>query len=590
MDEISQIRQKIDIVSFISEYLPLKKVGRNFKVLCPFHTEKTPSFIVSPERQIWHCFGCGKGGDCFTFLMEYENLEFPEALEILAQRAGMTLTRRVFDSEISRKKQKLYEINHLASEFYHYLLTSHPAGKKALDYLKKRQITEGSIKTFKLGFVPNLWDTLLKYLVEKKKYSPQDLLTAGLIVKTEEGRFIDKFKNRVIFPLADQRGNIVGFSGRTLTEASGLSKYVNTPETPLYHKSELLYGLDITKGEIKKEDQVVVVEGEFDVIQSWQQGIKNVVAIKGTALTENQAKLITRFSENVRLCLDQDLAGELANKRSIEVLENANLSVSIVKLPAGQDPDSSLRENPALFKRAIKTPIPIYDFIIGLALSRWDAKEPVGKKKISSEVIPFLAKITNEIIKNHYVRRLAQELEVSEEAVLGEIAKIEKKEERGVVEEVRKDKRGREEILAEYLLALVIQSQNPGIFLPNISGVLKSKLLTSPVYQNIFQHLADFLKKKKFSIKEFIQVVPGQLVPTIDRSFLLLLPNNLVDEKYLFEVERTVGELRRFSLRQKIKETTEKIKLAEAEKNEQELSALKVNFGKLMKLVNLEDK
>lgn len=581
MDELSQIRQKIDIVTFISEYLPLKKAGRNFRVTCPFHGERTPSFIVSPERQIFHCFGCGVGGDIFTFLMKYENLEFPEALRILAQRAGVELKKRPFDTKLSKNKEKLYEINHLASEFYHYLLISHPSGKPALSYLKNRGISEGAIKTFKLGFVPNLRDALIKFLL-KKKYLLSELSEAGLVIKGERD-YIDKFRNRIIFPLEDHRGNIVGFSGRILTEGSEIAKYMNTPETLIYHKGDLLYGLVQNKGEIKKEDRVIVVEGEFDVIQSFQEGVRNVVAIKGTALTPNQASLIGRFTENISLCLDQDSAGELANKKSIEILEEAGFQIGIIKLPAGKDPDENLRKNPALFKRAIKNPMPIYDFILESAVSHFDPKEVSGKKKISNEVIPFLAKIQNEIIKNHYLKKLAQVLEVSEEAILKEINKIERTSPPSAVDSLsgQAAKKDREEVLMEYLLALFIQSPTPKTFLPQIRKILEENLLKSPLYQKIFQKLEEFLQKEKFSIQKFVDCVLSELVPAIDRSFLLFLPPDLSEEGYLLEVEKTIKNLKVLLLRKKMQEAGKKIKIAEGTENERELTLLKENFGKL---------
>lgn len=577
MDELDQIRQKIDIVSFISEYLPLKKAGRNFKVNCPFHNEKTPSFVVSPERQIFHCFGCGAGGDIFTFLMKYENLEFPEALRILAKRAGVELKRRVFDTQASKTRERLYEINHLASEFYHYLLTAHSSGKKAQDYLRKRGISEESIKTWKLGFAPNLWDSLIKFLVGKKKYQIKELEEAGLVVPGK-----DRFRNRIIFPLTDHRGNIVGFSGRLLEDpstSSGQAKYINTPETLIYHKGDLFYGLDKAREVIKKEDSAILVEGEFDVIQSFQNSVKNVIAIKGTALTQNQAGLISRFTENINLCLDKDSAGELANKRGIEILENAGLQVKIIKVP-GKDPDESWRGNSVPFKKAIKNPIPIYDFILESALSRFDAKEASGKKKISDEVIPFLVKITNEIIKNHYLKKLSQTLEVSEEAVFQEIEKLEKKLKASpvaAIENKKGEKRDRGEILAEYLLALVLQQSAPEIFLDNIT----SSVIINPLYQKIFQLLRVFSSENKFSIKKFIEFVPSELIPAIDRSFLLTLPDNLSEEKFRLEIEKTIRELEILALRKNMDEIVQKIKLAEKEKKERELRVLKETFSKL---------
>src|SRR3972149_4919737 len=259
MDEVGQVREKIDIVSFISEYIPLKKMGKNFKTNCPFHNEKTPSFVVSPERQIWHCFGCGKGGDVFTFLMEYESMEFGEALRTLARKAGIELKMSGFKPGVQSEKEKIYEINKAALKFYNFILTEHKAGKKAMDYLiNTRKLNKGIINTFQLGFSPNSLNVLSNYLKSKKNYSQKDLITAGISISVRD-RLMDFFRNRVIFPLFDHRGNVVGFSGRSLEESSSpvkqasssfqssAPKYINTRETLVYHKGSIFFGLNLAK-------------------------------------------------------------------------------------------------------------------------------------------------------------------------------------------------------------------------------------------------------------------------------------------------------------------------------------------------------
>ncbi|MCL5432485.1 MAG: DNA primase, partial [Patescibacteria group bacterium] len=359
MDQVSQVREKIDIVQLISEYVPLKKAGRNFKANCPFHGEKTPSFVVSPERQIWHCFGCGKGGDCFTFLMEYESLEFPEALRILAKRVGIEIQSTHFEAGLTTKKEKIYRLNRLSLEFYHYLLTKHNVGKKALSYLiEKRKINEKIIDSFSLGFAPRVGNALVKFLIDKKKYDKEDLNEAGLM-SFRRGGIFDFFAGRIIFPLFDHRDNVIGFSGRVLEDQSAQisSKYINTRETLVYHKGDVFFGLNVAKDEIKKQGRVIVMEGELDVISSVQEGIKNVIAVKGTALTENQAQLISRFAGKVSLCFDRDKAGIDAVKRSVPVLEKKGLTITVVQVPNGKDPDESIKENAFEFKNAMKNDI-----------------------------------------------------------------------------------------------------------------------------------------------------------------------------------------------------------------------------------------
>jgi len=329
MTDVELVKSKIDIVSFLSDYITLKKAGRNFKALCPFHSEKTPSFVVSPERQSWHCFGsCGEGGDVISFLEKWENLEFLEALRILAKKVGVTLSNYTPSSQ-TQLKDRLIEANHLASEFYHYLLVNHKIGKRAREYLESRRIKNETIKTFMLGYAPESWDSLLKYLL-KKGYQTGEIHQAGLVVKSDRGRYYDRFRGRLMFTLCDHRGNVIGFSGRLLdeeihseykrgvySERERGAKYVNTAETPVYIKGNTLYGLYITKEAIKKEKEAVLVEGEFDMLSSFQAGAANVCAIKGSALTEGQLLLLKRYTENLILALDSDFAGSEAAKRGI---------------------------------------------------------------------------------------------------------------------------------------------------------------------------------------------------------------------------------------------------------------------------------
>ena len=444
MDEVAQVREKIDIVALISEYIPLKKAGRNFKAPCPFHNEKTPSFVVSPERQIWHCFGCGKGGDCFTFLMEYENLEFAEALRILAQKAGVKLATSIFSKRESSKKEKIYSLNHIVSDFYHYVLTKHPIGKIALSYLlKTRKIDPRLIETFNLGFSSREGTALSSYLMNKKKYSKQDLVEAGISF-IREGRVVDFFRNRIMFPLFDQRDNIMGFSGRIIDDRGGVdSKYVNTKDTFVYHKGSVFFGLNLAKDEIKKTGQVIVVEGEFDVISCFSIGIKNVIALKGTALTENQATLISRYVPKVTLCLDQDEAGFEAIVRSLPSLEKKGLTTTIIQLGKFKDPDEAIKKDPVFFKKSVKNDIGVYDFLLEHFLNAFDKTSALGKKKIAENLLPLIGGIENQIVKEHYLKILSSALDTSFENLVFEMEKILKKE--GQAEKILdkpKNKRG----------------------------------------------------------------------------------------------------------------------------------------------------
>ncbi len=284
-DVIAEIKKKIDIISFIGSFISVKKSGRNYKALCPFHQEKTPSFVISPDRQIWHCFGaCQDGGDIIRFLMKWENITFIEALRELAEKAGVKLAKVNLEDKTWKKKERLLSINFLASEFFEYILQKTSIGEKAQSYLKKRKLDPRISKKFQLGYAPASWDSLLNFL-KKKKFSEYEIVESGLMVKSERGRIYDRFRGRLIFPIKDARENVIGFSGRTLDENVKEAKYINTPETPLYHKRETLFGINVAKEAIKNEKNVMIVEGEFDVISPFQQGIENIVAIKGSALT-----------------------------------------------------------------------------------------------------------------------------------------------------------------------------------------------------------------------------------------------------------------------------------------------------------------
>ena len=360
MDDVDLIKQKIDIGDLIGSYIPVKRAGRNLKALCPFHNEKTPSFVISPERQIWHCFSCGKGGDIFTFIEEYERLDFSESLKLLAEKAGIKLRKNVFKSGIEEKKGKIYEINHLSSQFYNFLLTKHKSGKDALYYVKeKRGLTDALIETYFLGYAPNQGAALVSYLINKKGYTKDQLLESG-VATLRNGRLYDFFQNRLMFPILDSRGNVIAFSGRGLT-GNAIPKYINRKETPVYIKGDTVFGLFQDKDSIKKEGKVLLMEGEFDAITSFKEGITNAVAVKGTALTENQIRLLKRFVQKIIFCFDTDPAGTEAQRRSISLIAKEGINASVVIPPSGKDADEILRENPSLFKKALKEEVNIYD-------------------------------------------------------------------------------------------------------------------------------------------------------------------------------------------------------------------------------------
>ncbi len=565
MDQVAQIREKIDIVALLSEYMTLKKAGRNFKALCPFHSEKTPSFVISPERQIWHCFGgCNKGGDVYQFLMDYERVDFPEALRILAKRAGVELVSQNYSSGESSKKERLYQINSLAKEYYHYVVTKHSAGKKALSYLKNRGIDPKVIETFKLGFSPPTGDSLVKYLIGKKKFDKEEVIDAGLAY--QRGRdVVDFFRGRLMFPLIDHRDNVVGFAGRILDNSDTTSKYINTRETLIYHKGDQIYGLNVTKDAIRREGQAIIVEGEFDVLSCFQNGVAQVIAVKGTALTESQVNLLARFTQKITFCFDGDKAGQEAIKRSLVVVEKKGLSPTVIEVPGGTDPDEALKENPALFKKAVNEDIAVYDYLLTKSLAAEDTNTAEGKKKVADLMLPFVAQISNEIIKEHYLKKIADALDTSYESISKEIDRLVRKETKPKTTDIAKAKRSKEEILEEYLLALIVQSEKPKTAIQKAVAILSDSMSKERAYHKIMDHLLlHFENTEHFDGKKFAGQLPTELIPAFDTSALFPLPQFEDEEHLLKEVQKAAQKLKIVYIQEKMKKLAEEIKQGEA--------------------------
>ncbi len=584
MDQTALIREKVDIISLISEFVPLKKTGRNFKANCPFHQENTPSFVVSPERQIWHCFGCQKGGDCYTFLMEYEHLEFPEALRLLAKRTGVELISSTFDSENSSKKELLYRLNAFSSEYYHYILMKHSAGKKAREYLiEERKIHEKVLETFKVGYSPVIANSLVSYLQKKKNAKAQDLIDAGLAVQ-RYGRIEDFFSNRIMFPLIDHRDNVTGFSGRVLTADARGPKYINTRDTLVYHKGDQFFGFHIAKETIKKTQQAMLVEGEFDVLSCFQEGITNVLAIKGTALTEHQAALLSRFAQTVTICFDGDMAGQEAIKRSLSVLEKKHMTTSVVLSPNGKDPDEALKNDPYGFKKALKADVPVYDYLLTQTVSAVDSHTASGKKEITDTMLPLLMQIENEIIKEHYLKKLSAAVDTTYESLMKELTRREKKINVAPTPLTAQVKRSREEMLEEYLVALVLQAENPKLALERAIAILSDSLTKERAYQKIMhQLLAYFTKYHVFDGKQFGQDMPTELIEAYNKSYLFSVPPMTDEAKYLLEVENVAEQLRMLYLKKRLQ--TIAIEIKQKEKDGGEVDSLKEAYSELANLL-----
>ena len=581
MDDVDKIKNKIDVADLIGGYIPIKRAGRNFKAVCPFHNEKSPSFVISPERQIWHCFGCNKGGDIFTFIEEYERMDFPESLKLLADKANIKLTKTAFLTHQDEKKARIYEINHLTSLFYHYLLTEHKSGKNALSYVtEKRGLTPALIKTYLLGFSPHQSSALTSYLINKKGYRKEELIEAG-VATLRNGRVYDFFQNRIMFPIQDSRGNIVAFSGRGLTD-DAIPKYINTKETPVYVKGDTVFGLFQARDSIKKEGKVLLMEGEFDVISSFKEGITNTVAIKGTALTENQIRLLKRYAQKIVFCFDTDKAGTEAQRRSIALITHEGINASVVIPPEGKDPDELLKENPVLFKKALKNEVNIYDFILDSAVQNEDPESVEGKKHILSRTLSFIADIDNEIVKEHYLKKLADLLNSSYESVVKEVGKTKVPQKTVEKIPINTTKKSYQEMMEDHLLTLILQSEKPKEYTVIVSNILDGIGLTTPQINQIFTALKQFfLSNEELNITELTKLLPPLLVPVFDLYFLTPISPLSPEEAYAHEVEKTAKLVRQLSVKEQLKILSGKMKLEEKSGNEDALQKLRVEFNNL---------
>jgi DNA primase len=442
MSVVDEVKDRLDIVEIIQPYVPLKKAGRNYKGLCPFHAEKTPSFIVFPETGTWHCFGaCGTGGDVFNFIMKQENLGFGEALQMLAQRAGVELEPRSPEAAKAEKRLDLLrDINHAAATYFHHLLRNSDEAERARTYLDGRGLSQETIGRFQVGYALDLWDGLLRYL-DNKGYGLNDVHEVGLIIERDDkSGYYDRFRKRIIFPIRDGRGRTIGFGGRVTDD--GVPKYLNSPQTPLFDKSSVLFGLDQARRGIRTTGEAVIVEGYMDVLMAHQHGINNVVAQMGTALTEAQLRLLKRSTQRFILALDSDLAGDQATLRGLDVArqvmdrevvpvptprglirfeDRLTADIRIVSLPAGRDPDEVIRENPSRWAQLIAQAKPVMDYYFQALTADLDLSTAKGKAEAVRALGPLIVEIGDRVQRTHYLQLLARMVQVDERSLWQQI-------------------------------------------------------------------------------------------------------------------------------------------------------------------------
>ncbi|MBI2940203.1 MAG: DNA primase [Chloroflexi bacterium] len=439
-DAIEEIKSRLSILDVVGPRVTLRKAGRNFQGLCPFHSEKTPSFVVFPEKGNYHCFGCGANGDAFTFVMQTENLEFVEALRLLADRTGVTLVSRRAATVEDRRNALLVEINAATAQFFQTMLRRE-AGGAALTYLHGRGLTEDTIDAFQLGWAPDSWEALTRQLLGRG-HTAADLVAAGVASERESGGIYDRFRNRVTFPIRDERGGVVGFGARALGDEH--PKYLNSPDTPIFSKGHCLYGIDAARPAIREAGQAVIVEGYVDALIAHQYGLKNVVASLGTALTERQLAMLKRLTRSIVLALDPDTAGADATARGLEVARQVFAEVTpvatwrglirhehklgadlrVARLPSGQDPDEIIRESADRWRLLIREAQPLVDFTIDVVLAKVDVSTAKGKSAAAQQLLPLLAELRDPVQQAHYVGLLAQRLRVREDALASSLRRV----------------------------------------------------------------------------------------------------------------------------------------------------------------------
>ncbi|MFC1700874.1 DNA primase [Patescibacteria group bacterium] len=515
---VDEIKSRLDIVELIQGYIKLQKAGRNYRACCPFHSEKTPSLMISSEKQMWHCFGCGKGGSVFDFIMEMEGVEFGDALRILAQKAGIELKSSVEQGfnydKLKTKKSQLYEICDLATRFFIKQLASN-SGKDVLQYLYKRGLKPETIKEWKIGYAPGGWRSMYDFLTSQG-YSNESILDAGLIIKNEsqnaQNRYYDRFRDRIIFPISDINGWVVGFTGRenpnsAMLDKNRMGKYINISNTLIYDKSQILYGIDKAKMDIRSNDSCILVEGQIDVLMAHQAGFKNVVACSGTALTEKHLKVIKRYADNLITAFDMDFAGETATKRGIDLAVQFGFNVEIAVLPNGQDPADCILQNVGVWTEAISKSKKIIEFYIDGAFSKNDPSSVDGKKNISKILLPIIKKISNKIEQEHWIQNIGRKIGIQENILIEEMDKI-KSDDNYFQDDPPVEKRIYPE-REEYVLGLLLSDLNS---LEQIAGE-PSQIFTNLDFREIFKRLK---QSKTNKLEEFKKELPSELASQID--------------------------------------------------------------------------
>ncbi|MEO6797451.1 MAG: DNA primase [Candidatus Dormibacter sp.] len=493
-DAVQEIKDRLDLADLISEHLRLQKAGRDLKGLCPFHAEKTPSLYVSPEKQLWHCYGCQKGGDHFTFIQEIEHVDFRGALRLLAEKTGVELEESPGAGRQRELKKTIERLNLLAAQYFHHILMENPAGLRALLQLEKRGITRAAMKEFQLGFAPagQRKDNLVRFL-RKHNATDTEMVEAGLAVRNDGARdLLDRFRQRIIIPIHDERGELTAFGGR-VTDDSQQPKYLNTSQTALYDKGRTLFNLHRARKPIHELKHAVLMEGYFDAITAWQAGVPNVVTTSGTALTEHQVRLLKRETQELLLAFDRDDAGRTATQRAIELASKSGIHIKVVRVPQGKDPDDYLRAHPDGWAALGEHALPEWEYLLRQALERLDLTDANDRRRGAELVIPVLAKIPEASVLEIYAQQAAAWLRIEPAALIRDVQALRsgtapprQTPPEARLSPVPAGKTGKVTKDEGYLLGLLIARPD---LVPNVTGELQALDFSNASYQGVFARL-----------------------------------------------------------------------------------------------------
>jgi DNA primase len=570
-DKVSEIRDRASILEVVSDYVSLKKAGKNHKGLCPFHSEKTPSFMVNEEKQIFHCFGCGEGGDVFTFLMKVAHLSFPQAIEELAKRYGVRLPSKEFSPAQKKemaKRDVLFQINQITSEYFHDLLTRRREGEEARRYLSQRGIKEEMVREYRLGYSQDRWDGLVQHLREKK-VSLELAWELGLIFPKKKEGWYDAFRGRIIFPIFDLHQRVVGFGGRVI--GGGEPKYYNSPESSIYHKGEILYGLQVARRYTPSKDCVIIAEGYFDLLTLHQYGWKHSVATLGTALTTQHIRTLKRYTRNLITLFDADPAGVQASLRSLPLFLEEEVSGKTILLPKGDDPDSFLRKGGAEeFEQRVPEAVPLIDFFFEHLMKTYNAKSIDGKVKIAEEGMALISKIPDGIRRDFYLRTLAERLDLKE-SLLHEMIRPSPKKRMRMEEELKRPAVEKDFPKSEEMVVRLIIHHPEWI--PTLSKEEIVLEFESPPLRKMAEHLVNHYQKKgRLDISEALGSFEEGLRGTL-REFTLQESGleGMDQEKILRDC---IQKIRKKRLKKDESDLLKRIKEVEKEKGEKGLEAL----------------